>query len=133
MDQLNLFDFENEQNEEEQIAMEKSDAHTQSGIPVDKLRSAKVFIKEASVSVEEHSSVEGLTELQVGDQVKTILIDEAVDSETHNYRKYYEPHLIGKVGEILSIKEKRNGLKTYEVNIYGTIAYFEEAELIWIS
>lgn len=71
--------------------------------------------------------------LQLMDKVKIILIDEQLDSETHHYRKYYEPHLIGKVGQITGISKKKSGHYTYEVNIYGTTAYFEEVELVWIG
>lgn len=70
---------------------------------------------------------------QVMDKVKIILIDEELDSETHHYRKYYEPHLIGKVGEITGISKKKSGHYTYEVDFYGTTAYFEEVELVWIG
>ena len=35
------------------------------------------------------------SKFQVMDKVKITLINEQIDSETHHYRKYYEPHLIG--------------------------------------
>lgn len=67
--------------------------------------------------------------LQVGNRVKIILIDEEVDSETHHYRKYYEPHLIGKVGEISKVLMSSKGKITYEVDIYGEKSLFEPCEL----
>ena len=69
----------------------------------------------------------------VMDKVKIVLISEELDSETHNYRKYYEPHLIGKVGEISDILVSSTGKKTYEVDVYGQKSIFEEAELLWIG
>lgn len=102
MEQLNLFDY---QNEKEEISMQKQ------------------------TSLEEQQTAV----IQVGDQVKIRLIDEEVDSELHNYRKYYEPHFIGKVGEVSKIIVEKNGKKTYEVTIFGTVSYFEGKELVWIG
>lgn len=36
---------------------------------------------------------------QLMDTVKIILIDEQLDSETYHYRKFYEAHIINKVGK----------------------------------
>ena len=73
------------------------------------------------------------TQLQVMDKVKIVLISEELDSETHNYRKYYEPHLIGKVGEITNVIVSSKGKVTYEVDVYGEKSIFEAAELLWIG
>ena len=63
------------------------------------------------------------------DYVKVKLIDEYVDSETHHYRKYYEPHILNKVGEITNIQISEKGTITYEVTIYGGKYYLLEQEL----
>lgn len=73
------------------------------------------------------------TQFQVMDKVKIILISEEVDSETHNYRKYYEAHLIGKTGEITNVYISTRGKVSYEVQVYGEKSLFEEAELQWIG
>ena len=66
---------------------------------------------------------------QLMDHVKVKLIEEHIDSETHHYRKYYEPHIINKVGEITNIQISENGAITYEVTIYGQKYYLLEQEL----
>ena len=63
------------------------------------------------------------------DYVKIKLIDEHIDSETYHYRKYYEPHIINKVGEITNIQISESGAITYEVTIYGEKYYLLEQEL----
>lgn len=66
---------------------------------------------------------------QLMDTVKVILIDEQLDSETYHYRKFYEAHIINKVGEISNIHISPAGV-TYEVDIYGAKYYLLEEELI---
>ena len=70
------------------------------------------------------------TKFQLLDQVKIELVDESVDSELHNFRKYYEPFLIGKVGEVIRIIPSKQKC-SYEVDIYGEKRIFEECELKW--
>lgn len=67
---------------------------------------------------------------QLMDTVKVILIDEQLDSETYHYRKFYEAHIINKVGEITNIHIIPAGIITYEVDIYGAKYYLLEEELI---
>ena len=63
------------------------------------------------------------------EQAKVQLMDEEIDSETHYYRKFYEPHIINKVGEVLQIIITTKAI-TYEVDIYGTRYYLLEEELV---
>jgi len=65
---------------------------------------------------------------QLLDLVKVQLIDERIDSEAHHYRKYYEPHILNKVGEILQVHVTAKAI-TYEVEIYGAKYYLLEDEL----
>lgn len=67
---------------------------------------------------------------QLYDQVKIILVDEEIDSELHNFRKYYEPFMIGKVGEIIKVISSK-GKFSYEVDVYGEKRIFDECELRW--
>lgn len=67
---------------------------------------------------------------KIFDKVKIQLIDEAIDSETHHYRKHYEGHILNKVGEITDILINDKNVATYEVDIYGTKYYLLEQELI---
>ncbi|AWE07105.1 hypothetical protein DCE79_06655 [Lysinibacillus sp. 2017] len=73
------------------------------------------------------------TNFQLLDKVKVVLIDEEIDSETHHYRKYYEPHILNKVGEITNVQINDKNVVTYEVDIYGLKYYLMEQELIWIG
>lgn len=66
---------------------------------------------------------------QLMDYVKVNLIEEQIDSETHHYRKYYEPHILNKMGEITNIQISTTGTITYKVDIYGTKYYLLEQEL----
>lgn len=122
MKQLNLFDFDEELLEEE---------------PLEQTLKSKTQDNIQSVPNIKHSfeqiNTDEVNEFKLGDKVKIQLIDEALDSETHHYRKYYEPHLIGKVGEVKKVIKKKNNQYTYEVNIYGAVSHFEEAELVWIG
>ena len=65
---------------------------------------------------------------QLLDRVKVQLIDEAIDSEAHHYRKYYEPHILNKVGEVVQVLVTAKAI-TYEVEIYGAKYYLLEDEL----
>jgi hypothetical protein len=67
------------------------------------------------------------------DKVKVQLVDEEIDSETHNYRKYYEAHILNKVGEVTQIIISERNIVTYEVEIYGAKYYLLEYELKWIG
>ena len=125
MKQLNLFDFEeqflNEQPGQpvEQSSKSQNQDNIKSALKVDYTL--------------DHHEANLVSQFKLGDQVKIILIAEALDSETHHYRKYYEPHLIGKVGEVTKVIKKKNNQFSYEVNVYGTVSVFEEAELVWIG
>lgn len=66
--------------------------------------------------------------IQVHDKVKLLLLDESVDSEVHNYRKYYFAHLIDKVGTVLEVKGG-----TVLVKIADEEILFEIRELEWIA
>lgn len=66
---------------------------------------------------------------QLLDKVKVQLIDEKLDSETHHYRKHYEPHILNKVGEITNVHINEKKIVTYEVDIYGAKYYLLEEEL----
>ena len=72
--------------------------------------------------------MEQQTVLQVNDKVKVLLVSEAEDSEIHNYRKYYYPHVIGKFGIVVEVK-KRSIL----VEIDREEVLFDEKELQWIA
>ena len=67
---------------------------------------------------------------QVMDTVKIILIDEHLDSETYHYHKFYEAHIIDKVGEVTNIHISTSGVITYEVDLYGAKYYLLEEELV---
>ena len=129
MKQLNLFDFEeqflNEQPEQPVEQSSKSQNHDNIN------HNIKSALKVDSTL--DHHEANLVSQFKLGDQVKIILIAEALDSETHHYRKYYEPHLIGKVGEVTKVMKKKNNQFSYEVNVYGTVSVFEEAELVWIG
>lgn len=64
----------------------------------------------------------------VGDKVKVLPVSEVEDSEIHNYRKYYYPHVIGGFGTVLKVS-KRSIL----VKIDGEEVLFDEKELQWIA
>lgn len=53
-------------------------------------------------------------EIQIGDPVKIILPATSVCSETHYYLKYYYPHIINKVGQVVNIVNS-----SFEVTIHG--------------
>ena len=142
LEQLNLFDLE-EENDEKKIDP-KVDSKNEKVSPNDQIIEVMQYNEDDSHLAEEtvlkederdepFQSSQRMTQLQVGDKVKIVLISEEVDSETHNYRKYYEPHLIGKVGEITNVHVSTRGKVTYEVDVYGEKSIFEEAELLWIG
>ena len=73
------------------------------------------------------------TKYKILDKVKVQLIDEAIDSETHHYRKHYEAHILNKVGEITNILLNKKKVATYEVDIFGSKYYLLEQELKWFG
>lgn len=86
-----------------------------------------IFLQQLSLFHVIHDNIQ--TKFQVLDRVKIRLIDEEIDSETYHYRKYYEPHILNKIGEITNIVISKNSI-TYEVTIYGEKYYLMEEELI---
>lgn len=65
---------------------------------------------------------------QVHDKVRLQLVDEAINFEIYNYRKYYCEHLIGKMGTVLEVKGN-----TVTVQINGVTIPCEVCELEWIA
>ncbi|MFC9540774.1 hypothetical protein ACFTQ7_12910 [Lysinibacillus sp. NPDC056959] len=61
-------------------------------------------------------------------KVKLKLLDESIDCEIHNYRKYYCNHLIGKVGFVLEVNKN-----TVEVQFAEETVLCEVSELEWIA
>ena len=136
MEQLNLFNLV-EENDEKKIDT-KVEKVTPNNQIIEVYNEDELHLAEATALKEDKrdellQSSQMMTQLQVTDKVKIVLISEEVDSETHNYRKYYEPHLIGKVGEITNVFVSSRGKVTYEVDVYGEKSIFEEAELLWIG
>lgn len=72
-------------------------------------------------------------DFQVHDKVRLILLEEAADSELHNFRKYYYPHLINRIGEIQSIAQQLTDSANYNVLIAGEQIQCTEKELQWIA
>ncbi|MEY2372175.1 hypothetical protein [Lysinibacillus capsici] len=66
--------------------------------------------------------------IQKHDLVKLILLDESLDWEIHNYRKYYCEQWIGKIGTVLEIKKN-----TVEVQFLEQIILCDVRELEWIA
>ena len=142
LEQLNLFDIEENDEKKSDVT---DDLKNEKVSPNNELKELGQHEEEESppVAVEVTSLKEDerenplpsiqKTHFQVMDKVKIVLISEDLDSETHNYRKYYEPHLIGKVGEITNVHVSSRGKVTYEVDVYGEKSIFEEAELLWIG
>lgn len=116
MEQLSIFDLDEELVTETLPKQEKENQNTPLSIHL-------------TIALDHPNEVK--SKFILGDQVKITLISEELDSETHHYRKYYEPHLIGKVGEVTKLLKKKNGHFSYEVNVYGTVSIFEEEELVW--
>jgi HJR/Mrr/RecB family endonuclease len=73
------------------------------------------------------------TKYKILDKVKIRLIEEAIDSETHHYRKHYEAHILNKIGEITNVLINGKNVATYEVDIYGSKYYLLEQELEWLG
>lgn len=65
---------------------------------------------------------------QVHDKVKLRLIEESINFEIYNYRKYYYEHLIGKMGMVLEVRGN-----TVTVQINGVTIPCEACELEWIA
>lgn len=131
MEQLNLFNIEEDNFEKKMDAKE-----TVSPNSVEHKAEETHTVQAPSLKDDSNkscSSDQETTRFQVMDKVKVVLISEELDSETHNYRKYYEPYLIGKIGEITNIIVSTKGKVTYEVDVYGEKSIFEEAELLWIG
>lgn len=63
---------------------------------------------------------------EIGDTVKIQLIDEETDGISHNYLKYYYPHVIGKVGNIVSIEGS-----SYQVYVNNTYIWLSAEELAY--
>lgn len=137
MEQLNLFDFEEIINEEKMDYEETVILHEEVKEPVVEHKVDETVAFNTSLLKAERDESFQLnqktTQLQVMHKVKIVLISEEVDSETHNFRKYYEPHLIGKVGEITNVYISSKGKASYEVDVYGQKSIFEEAELLRIG
>ena len=137
LEQLNLFDIEEEYSEKKMDAKEtiSPNAEMEEVVVVHEAETI-IDVQVALLEDERNESFQSnqkLSQLQVMDKVKIVLISEELDSETHNYRKFYEPHLIGKVGEITNLLVSSKGKMTYEVNVYGEKSIFEETELLWIG
>ena len=135
LEQLNLFHIEEEINEKKMHGNEKISQNKEKEelVVQQKLETSNVKSSSLKDARDELFQSNQTTQLQVMDKVKIVLISEELDSETHNYRKYYEPHLIGKVGEITNVIVSSKGKVTYEVDVYGEKSIFEEAELLWIG
>ena len=67
-------------------------------------------------------------DFQIHDRVKLLLVDETINFEIYNYRKYYFEHLIGKIGTVLEVKGN-----TLTVQINGKTIPCEACELEWIA
>lgn len=65
---------------------------------------------------------------QTYDKVKLQLVDESINFEIYNYRKYYYDYLIGKKGTVLEVRGN-----TITVQISGEIILCEACELEWIA
>ncbi|MEY9980447.1 hypothetical protein [Lysinibacillus sp. RC79] len=66
--------------------------------------------------------------IQKHDRVKLKLLDESIDWEIHNYRKYYCDHLIEKIGTVVEIKKN-----TVEVQFTEEVVLCDVRELEWIA
>ena len=137
LEQLNLFEIEEDNDAKKLDAKENISSNDELGKLVVQPEIRETHDVQGSLwndtKDELVQSNQKTTQFQLLDKVKIVLISEEVDSETYNYRKYYAPHLIGKVGEITNIYVSTRGDVTYEVDVYGSKSIFEEAELIWIG
>ena len=66
--------------------------------------------------------------IQQHDKVKLKLLDESIDWEIHNYRKYYYENLIGKIGTVVEVKKN-----TVAVEFAEEVILCDVLELEWIS
>ena len=138
LEQLNLFDLE-EENDEKKIDPKVDSKNVSPNDQIKEVMQEEESLLAKATSLQEEKrdellqSSQRIIQFQLMDKVKIVLISEDLDSETHNYRKYYEPHLIGKVGEITNVHVSSRGKVTYEVDVYGEKSIFEEGELLWIG
>lgn len=84
---------------------------------------------EAEVAADQNNapSVALNTTPVVGDSVKINLTDS--DEESKNYFKYYYPHVLNKVGEVIDVKPLRNR-NVFLVSVRGETLWFYQHELI---
>ncbi|WP_107951352.1 hypothetical protein [Lysinibacillus parviboronicapiens] len=66
--------------------------------------------------------------IKLHDKVKLKLLDESIDWEIHNYRKYYCDHLIGKVGIVLEVNKNTVVIQFAEETVICDVS-----ELEWIA
>ncbi|MFE3576877.1 hypothetical protein [Lysinibacillus sp. NPDC059133] len=66
--------------------------------------------------------------IQKHDRVKLKLLDESIDWEIHNYRKYYCENLIGKIGIVVEVKKS-----TVTVQFAEEVSLCDVRELEWIA
>jgi|GEM_PF-6496553 len=62
------------------------------------------------------------------DRVKLKLLDESIDWEIHNYRKYYCENLIEKIGTVVEVKKN-----TVAVQFAEEVILCDVRELEWIA
>lgn len=67
-------------------------------------------------------------DFQIHDRVKLLLVDESINWEIHNYRKYYFEQLIGKLGTVLEVKKN-----TVAVEFAEEVILCDVLELEWIA
>lgn len=67
-------------------------------------------------------------DFQIHDRVKLLLVDESINWEIHNYRKYYFEQLIGKLGIVLEVKKN-----TVAVEFAEEVILCDVRELEWIA
>lgn len=72
--------------------------------------------------------VEPKHDFQIHDRVKLLLVDESINWEIHNYRKYYFEQLIGKLGTVLEVKKN-----TVAVEFAEEVILCDVRELEWIA
>lgn len=66
--------------------------------------------------------------IQQYDKVKLKLLDESIDREIHNYRKFYCEDLIGEIGMVLEVKKT-----TVAVRFTDEVILCDVRELEWIA
>lgn len=67
-------------------------------------------------------------DFHIHDRVKLLLVDESINWEIHNYRKYYFEQLIGKLGTVLEVKKN-----TVVVEFAEEVILCDVRELEWIA